>query len=60
MANFFLSLIFGQCQKVCERKEKMNALWENSFPLVISVLIEEPSQNSLILLERWTVEVVNE
>lgn len=48
------------CQKVSERKEKMNDLWENSFPLVISVLIEEPSQNSLILLERWTVEVVNE
>lgn len=47
------------CQKVFERKEKMNVLWENSFPMVITVLIQEPAENNLILLERWTVEVVD-
>lgn len=47
------------CQKVCERKVKMDALWENSLPMVISVLIQEPAQSSLILLERWTVGVMN-
>ena len=37
----------------------MNVLWENSSPMVITVLIQEPAENNLILLERWTVEVVD-
>jgi len=48
-----------QCQKVLERKEKMNVLWQNSSPMVITVMTQAPTNDSLILLERWTVEAVD-
>lgn len=48
----------NSCQKVLERKEKMNVLWQNSSPMVITVMTQT-STDSLILLERWTVEAVD-
>lgn len=49
----------NSCQKVLERKEKMNVLWQNSSPMVITVMTQTPTDDSLILLERWTVEAVD-
>ena len=55
--HFFVCIM--QCQKVFQRKEKMNVLWQNSSPMVITVLTQTPGDKSLILLERWTVEAVD-
>ena len=51
--------MFLQCQKVCERKEKMSMLWQNSSPMVITVMTQIPDEKSWILLERWMVEAVD-
>ena len=48
-----------QCQKAAERRQKMTVLWQNSSPMVITVLTQTIEDKKMILLERWTVNAIN-
>lgn len=48
-----------RCQKAAERRQKMTVLWQNSSPMVITVLTQTIEDKKMILLERWTVNAIN-